>query len=281
VSQLFDRRAWIQISSQRFIGLHLRFKVTKTLTGDANTADISVFNLSTSSRAAIPAANIPVILVAGYKDATEVIFAGDVRTVDHKREGADWVTHLRAGDGEACFERAYCVKSFGPGTELSGVLDYIAGQMGISVKDAVQKIRTGGIATVVSTYLQGVSLQGRAVRELDRVTKAAGVEWSIQDGTLQLLEPGKTTNDPAVLLSPKTGLIASPDHGKPQRPGEPSYLKAKSLLNGGLRPGRAVQLDSEGHRGGQYRVQKVEHQGELDGPSWYSEVYLTPRAAST
>jgi hypothetical protein len=278
VSLLYDRRAWVQIGARRFDGLHIRFKVTKTLTADANLCDISVYNLSAASRAEIPIADVPVLLVAGYKDSVEVLFSGNVRTVDHKRDGADWVTHMRAGDGEVCFEKAYSTKSFGPGTKTTDVLQYLAGQMGISVKDAVAKLRQGGLPGVMQ-YLQGYSVQGRTVRELDRVTKAAGVEWSIQDGSLQLLEPGKVTADSAVLLSAATGMISSPDHGKPHKKGQPVYLKVKSLLNGGLRPGRAVRLESAGHTGN-FRVEKVEHDGEVDGATWYSECYLVPLASA-
>jgi hypothetical protein len=275
VAALFGRRAWIQVGDRRFDGLHLHFKVTKTLTGDANPAEISVFNLAAASRAALPTKDVPVVLVAGYVGATEVIFAGDIRTVDHVRQGPDWVTHLRAGDGEACFERSYSVASFGPNTPITAVFEAFAKDLGVSVKDALQRLRSGDVKAAFSTFLQGYSAQGRTVRELDRVTKAAALEWSIQDGVLQLLEPGKVTADVAVKLSAKTGLIGSPDHGKPQKPNAPSYLHAKSLLNGGLRPGRAVVLEAA-DRSGDYRVERVTHVGELDGQAWYSQVDLVP-----
>jgi len=73
VTTLFDRAGFCQIGDRRFLNLHFRFKVTKSLSGEPNTAEVQVWGLSESSRAAIPDATVPVLLVAGYKDATEVV----------------------------------------------------------------------------------------------------------------------------------------------------------------------------------------------------------------
>jgi len=273
VTTLFDRAGFCQIGDRRFLNLHFRFKVTKSLSGEPNTAEVQVWGLSESSRAAIPDATVPVLLVAGYKDATEVVFFGDARTVDHEKQGPDWVTHIRCGDGERRYEDAYSAMSFGPGTEVKKVIEQLATDLGVSSRDALQALRSGDVKTAFSKFLQGYAAQGRTVRELDRVTKAAQVDWSTQDGSLQLLEPGKATKDEAVLLSPATGMILSPTHGKPQKPGEPSYLKVRSLLMPRIRPGRSVQVDSAQYKG-VYRCERVVHAGDIYGQEWQTETDL-------
>ncbi len=212
----------------------------------------------------------PVILVAGHAGNSQVIYSGEVRTIDHVREGADWVTHIQSGDGEQAFGR-FGASSFAPGAALADVVDELTKQMRISAVDAVAQLRRGDIAGGSKTFLQGFTSAGRSVRDLDKALKSAGIEWSIQDGALQLVPPGKATQERAFVLSADSGLIGSPDHGAPGKDGEPPILKAKCLLNGAITPARTIRLEAIS-RQGFYRVETVEHAGDTHGPEWTSSI---------
>lgn len=268
---LWGREAWAVVNDVEVRGLRLVFKAKKTKKPDPNNLDLKIYNLAPATRAKLTAAATPpVVLVAGHAGAPQVIFSGEARTIDHVRDGPDWVTHVQSGDGEQAFSQ-FGAASFGPGAQLADIVEQLAGQAGIAAKDAVAQLRRGDLKGGSKTFLQGFTAAGRSVLDLDRVLKAAGVEWSIQDGVLQLVNPGEATQEEAFVLSAETGLLGSPDHGAPGKKGEPPLLKARCLLNGGIKPDRAIRLEAVS-RQGFYRVETVEHAGDTHGQDWTTTI---------
>lgn len=274
-TSLYRRDWYVIIGDHKVAGLRMRFKVEKTLLGDPNTLDLHVYNLSAATRSKMQKRGVPVVLVAGYKDNAQVIFSGDVQAVDHLRDGANWDTHLQSGDGAEVFRTAFSSHSFKAGTTWKDVAGTIAKDLGINVGDAVSKLGTGDFAGAIDVFLKGYTAHGPAVAEFDRVMRAGGLEWSIQDGKLQIVKGRNPTSDEAVKLSPSTGLVGSPDHGSPEKDGQPSLLKVRSLLQGGIRPGRAVVLEAAAVSG-RYRAAKVTHEGDTHGGEWYTGMELEP-----
>jgi hypothetical protein len=282
MSVQYKRDGWVQIGTHAFKGLHLKFHVKKSLDADPNAADIQVYGLSPASRALIGSVDMvtapstpaqTILLMGGYEDAVQLLFLGNAKSIDHAKEGPDWVTHIRCGDGELDYQSAFSSWSMGPGTTLAQVITRLGADLWLDTKTAMTQLAAlvpGGMK-----FLQGYSAHGRTVRELDRVTDKADIEWSIQDGSLQLLAEGTGLKEAAKVISATTGMVGSPDHGKPQREGEVSYLKVKCFLDGSIRPGRCIHLVSQSTTG-DYRCERVEHQGELAGPAWYSEVQMVP-----
>lgn len=272
---LYDREAWVQIDGLKVAGLRLQFKAEKSLKGDPNTLDLHVFNLSATTRAQIQRKGAKVVLVAGYKDESQVVFVGDARTIDHLRVGAEWDTHVQCGDGEVAFAKSFSSFSFGPGATWKDVVAQLGKDLQAGTGDAIRKVVGGDLGGAIDSFVNGFTAHGPTVREIDRVMDAAKLEWSIQDGHLQILAPKSTTAETAIVLSPKTGLLGSPDHGAPEKDGSPSVLKATSLLQAGLRPGRAVKIETGSIRGS-YRVEKVTHEGDTHGPEWHSTIEALP-----
>lgn len=268
---LYDREAFVFVDDRRIEGLRLKFKADKSLKSDPNTLDLHVFNLSAETRAGMKTRGAQVILVAGYRGDSEIVFSGGARTVDHVRTGAEWDTHIQCGDGEIAYRTSLSSFSFGPGTKWKDVVGRLSGDLKVKAGDALAKVKKGDLNGSIDTFLQGYTANGPTVREIDRVMKAAGLEWSIQDGKLQILRPAKATEETVIVLSPTSGLIGSPDHGTPEKDKGVPVLKARSLLRGGLRPGRSMKIESAAIRGF-YRIEKVTHEGDTHGPEWYSSV---------
>jgi hypothetical protein len=275
VTVLYDREAWVQVDDRKIAGLRLKFKAEKSLKGDPNTLDLHVFNLSATTRAAMQKKGATVVVVAGYKGEAQVIFSGQARTIDHVRVGSEWDTHVQCGDGEIAFAKSFSSFSFGPGAKWSDVVAQIGKDLATNTQDAISKIAGGNLKGAIDSFVQGYTASGPSVREMDRVMRAAGLEWSIQDGRLQILTKRGTSDDSAIVLSPSTGLIGSPDHGAPEKSGGPSVLKAKALLQAGIRPGRTLKLDTAALRGF-YRVEKVTHEGDTHGQEWHSTIEALP-----
>lgn len=278
----FNRDWRVIVGTTEIVGLRVSFKAKKTGKADPNTLDLGIYNLSAATRAKVSADERPaVVLMAGYKGAAGVIFAGPARTIDHVREGADWKTHITCGDGEQAYVGVSSF-SFKAGSRKGDVVARVTEdlkQLGIDTGDAKRALQEGGIAGLKEYFTQGYAAAGRSMKELDRLAQACGFEYSIVDGRLVITQLERPTNEEMVVLSPATGLIGSPDHGAPEKGAEEkkavSLLKARALLNGELRPLRGMRLETSS-RSGNYRIETVEHVGDSHGPEWFSNVEARP-----
>lgn len=239
MATLFRRSATLQVGTTKIEGLRIAASVKKTLQSEPNTAEISVWNLSPTNRARFQEKNQTLLLQAGYDDQLEQIFVGDVSVVTTTREGPDWLTKVVCGDGERAFREAKITQSFKAGTTKEQVLKEYLGKSGLDYVKDLASLFNKSDKTKPQEYAKGFSVSGSVSKELNRFCESNGLEWSIQNGLLQLLPKGKTVDNTAFLLKPTTGLIGSPQIG------EKGIVKARSLLNGKLNPGKQVKIESE------------------------------------
>jgi hypothetical protein len=279
VSELFQRAVRVIIGTKLVTGLRVQFKVKKTSKPEPNDGEVTIYNLSAESRAALASKGTRIIVEAGYGDTIAQIFAGDSRAVDHVHEGPDWLTKVQLGDGERAYRWEMVSESFKPGNTFADVFARVARSTSLDVEDAIRAVS----ANVHEQFTQGYTAHGRALLEVGKLLKGRGLEHSIQDGKLQVLKEGSALSDTGPLLSAATGLIGSPAHGtaansKPSATGAvrgPQMLKVKSLLQPGLRPGGRFHLESLSVKG-DFRVVNVNHVGDTFGGDWFSEVEALP-----
>jgi hypothetical protein len=269
MSDLFMRDWAVTIDSLRLTGLRVVFKATKNIGAEPNTLDLKVYNISRSHRAALGKKGVKVIVEAGYKGNVSVVFSGDARTVDHLRDGPDWVTHVQCGDGERAYVYSRVNLSFGPGISVADVVTQIAQATGLNPGNVKDRL-AGALPRNIKQFTQGFVASGKAARELSRVLRSLGMSWSIQDGAIQVLKDDRdTASNTAVLLNSQTGLVGSPDHGSPDKKGKSSVLKVRSLLQPKIKPGSKLKIESSSANGF-YRCEKVEHNGDSAGQEWYT-----------
>lgn len=271
MAQLFGRSVTVVVGSLLIKGLRVQFKAKKSTKKEPNELELVIYNLSETSRASLQAKGTRIIVEAGYGETSAQIFSGDSRLIDHQHEGPNWVTKVQCADGERAYLYARVNESFRAGTTVANVFARVAEATGLDAVDAVATVRR----TVTEQFTRGYTARGRASAEIDRLLKNRGLEWSIQDGRLQVVAPGVAITTQAVLLSPSTGLIGSPTHGTPAKKGKAQTLKVKSLLQPGLRPAAKIRIESAATNG-DFRVETVIHQGDSLGQDWYSEVEALP-----
>lgn len=247
--------------------LRVQFKVDKTITKEPNTADISVTNLSQTTRALLQSRGTKVVLSAGYEGSLGQLFSGDSRSIDHVRKGADWVTRIQCGSGERQYRFATVSQSFAPGTPKSAAVMAAISAMQLDPGNA-----TAQLAGIAAQYVSGYAMHGKASAELDSLLSGLGLEWSIQDGQVQVLPPGQPTAEDAVLVNAQSGLLDSPEHGAPEVVGGPPVLKLKSLINPLIRPGRTILVQSQQVNSQKFLPVKVNHSGDTKGGEWYTQV---------
>ncbi len=260
---LFSRIAELSIGDTQISGLDVSFFVEKTLTSEPNTAEIKIYNLNDANRKTLrDQQHIPVLLKAGYAGSVGLLFKGDLTEVFSQREGPDWVTTIRSGDGLVALRSAVVQQSFKAGTPMLDVLKSMAKTLGISTGDAIQKLERLGLENIDNS----MAVSGNSMNQLHKALKPLGLEASIQDNALQILVSGKALEQTAVLLSPETGLLGSPqlsNHG---------VLRVQALLNHELFPGRKIKVDSGEIKELNFKIQRVNFRGDTAGSDWTVDI---------
>lgn len=270
---LYNRYCALTIGTQRFTDIRVTFKVEKHLRKTPNPAEIAVYNLASSARMVTINRGTPLVLTAGYVGNAATLYVGEIVAMNHKREGTEWVSTYECRDGDAAWLK-YASRSYASGTPRLTVVRDLAADMGYAVNsDAAALIEAYG------STRSGLVTHGHAFAELEKVLRPLGLGWSIQDGQLQVIEAGGATQENAILLNPKTGLIQVPErqeqYHKPGsvNKGKPVQVRAVSLLQPAIRPGRQVRLESDDLTG-YYICQTVTHSGDTHGNEWQSEMVL-------
>jgi hypothetical protein len=269
MGEFYGRKVKLQIDDLIVDELRVSFRIERAHTPPPNTAVVQVYNLSPSSRKAVHKKGVRLVLEAGYADGIEQLCAGDTRTASTTQTGADAITKIECGDGEALQRTSRISESFKKGTAIASIAEKVAKATGLGLGNIKDKIQAGDVDGLLTETLNGKVVSGNAYAILVETMKSLGYKVSVQDGQLVALADGETTNETVYSLAPDSGLIGSPEAG------EKGIIKARSLLLPALRPGRRVELRSRIYDG-LFRIEKAVHVGDTHGTEWYSDTELRP-----
>lgn len=262
--RIFDRAWRVQVGDLDASAMACKFKISRTLSGYAGTCELEIRNLTDEHRRAIVAAprrTTFVEVMAGYRDGMSLLFRGDKRKAIPAREGPDWLVKITAGDGEHAMRNTRVSRSFARNTTVQSVVEHIASAMGVGVGNAAEALRGASLGQVGGIFPEGTVLYGLASAELTRLVASVGMEWSVQDGNLQILPRGGALARTAILLSPSTGLIETPEVVNRRT------LTVKACLIPGLVPGQQVVIESAVATGA-WRISQAEYAGDTHGAEW-------------
>lgn len=239
--------------------LRVAFSVSRSISGSPNTFSIKLWNLAPGNRNAIGKELKNVQLEAGYVPPEGggnlgIIAKGQIRDVQHDREGPDIITTVSCGDGDLAYRKATISKTLPKGTKLETVVEEVYKEM---QKQGIEK-GEWKFPEQPKTYKRPYSMCGSCTRELDVLGRGNKFYWSIQNGVMELI-PSDGYLEGMILISPTTGMIGSPsitDNG----------VKVKALLNPEARPNRLMEIQSEvlEMNGAQsiYRISQVDFDGD-------------------
>lgn len=246
--------------------LRLDFDIEKDNKPGPNKAKIEVYNLNAEHRKAVQVKGVRILLSAGYPGTQAQIFSGDLRFGNSEKHGADWITKLECGDAERALTQGRISESFNPGTAISDVIGSLVKAMKIDGGNLTQKAKS-----MVRTFADGHSVHGLASAELTRLLEPEGLEWSVQDGRIEVLGIAETVGDQVPLISADTGMVGSPEYGTGEKLKGESFLKVKSLLQPAIRPGSKFHVKSKSIDG-DFKCRKVKLVGSTHGGDFYSEI---------
>lgn len=262
MAELFGRVAILRVGDREWEGLRIAFDVRRSLRKKPNIAkSIRIYGLNVDNIGEVMTKGALVQLTAGYTSTADVIFSGQLSRAQVVRQGADLAVDITARDGGAAWQRVVS-RSVNSSAALRSVVADIASDMGVTVDPATLKGITGSARG-------SMILRGYARDSLDVVLTAAGYEWSVQDGALQVVRAGASLQNAAVVLSPDTGLVSEPMALEKGR-----GWTARALMQPRIRPGRIVLLKSKRVTGA-FKASVVEHAGDTHSPSrWTTTIEL-------
>lgn len=261
--QAFRRAYRLTIGDLSITELDIEFTITRSLKKEPNTADIRIRNLHPDNRRRIEQArSVRVVLEAGYAPplGTSMIFAGDLREIYTERDGADWVTHVATGDAEQTSKKARIHITFQPGTAVRKVIEETAKKL-IGSYGNLKSIANIEVPNLGEKFNTGTVVSGNAAKELDRLLLSAGLEYSVQNGVLQVVKRGEGLDGTAILLTPATGLVGSPSVSSD------GTVRFRCLMIPDLFPGRKVQLDAINAKG-VFIVDACKYVGDTASNDW-------------
>jgi hypothetical protein len=259
-------------------GLAIEFIIEKSLKStEPNTCQIKVANMAPWVRMKLSGQKaLNVKLEAGYEGATSQLYFAQARSAWTTRDGNDYVTHIESTDTIARPAGVKKTKKIQPGSEtgslyrtmgakvpLATALMTLTQALGIGQGNLQQALAYGGVSL---TSINSSALIGNGAQRMTDICRSAGLEWSIQDGNLQLLNVGQIlSTEKAIFLSDDTGLIGSPSVDSQ------GALSLQTLLIPGLVPGVLIQMNSDFVQGG-YRIEKIRYTGDTYGNDWYAHI---------
>lgn len=258
--------------SQIHSTLRVAFRAERNSQKEPSPAEITIWNLSKDSRAFLESIVAPVVLEAGYAGQAFQIFSGDLIYAATQRQGVDWVTKLQIQDGARKYRSARINESLGPGTTLSDAIQKAADALGLPLGNLTSHLSP--VRGKTTAFGKGVVLSGKAEEQLDKLLKLAGYEWSIQDGQLQVLAPAETLPTEIVVLNSDSGLVGSPESARDDKT-KKTFVKARSLLQPGLFPGRTVRLEGAAVSG-DFKIERAIYTGDSWGQDWYVDIEAKP-----
>jgi len=268
MSRLSGRQIYLQIDTIKINGLRIHFKAEKSLAKDPNKCEVKVWNLTPDQRAQLTKKRTPTVaLSAGYAGETTSIFLGEVISVLHEKDkrSSDVITTVNTTDGGDKMQKARVNMSFGPRTKIDAVLRALVKSLGLKEGNVSRVAAELAKGTKQDIYLGGVTLSGNASQELTQLIRSAGLEWSVQDGAVQILNPGKAINSSAVLLDESVLLDTPTVNTK-------GIVTGRTFIQRDFLPGRQVRIQHEFVKGA-FRLEKCTYTGDtgVGEDEWYVE----------
>lgn len=260
--------------------LHISFSVERTDSQTLNTSKITLWNLTEEHINTLMRDKCQVVINAGYKNGMPCVFKGTITNVTTALDGADRATDIEAVDGFGELKDTYISLSYRGDVNAHTIIEACARMLGMSVVYSKKAKHEAEIAYLSSGY----SYVGAVKNALTKACLLAKVQWTIQNGVLQVYKSGETVSNTVQVLSEDTGLIGVPRkiYNSAVASGEDTGSSLQSSLfgyevdyymNGNINVNDLVKLESRVVTG-VFRVYKLQISGDNLSGDWHCTAQL-------
>lgn len=271
MTRAYQRRLYVRVGTREVSALDVGFTVDRSIDYTQNTARIQIFGLSAETRKDLQSragSGVNCEVLVGYADQPPPmrLFLGDLRVISSQRQGPEWITSIESGDGDIV-KQTEVTGSWPEGSSLKQVVSDIAGALRQSGQDILS-----AMAGVPDQALDGpLAVHGRGDDALRDQLDKLGLEHSWQNQELQILRKNGSKGGNAVLLTPQTGLLDSPEVQGIRGFIRVPVVNASSLLNPLITPGGLVRVESSAWSG-TLTARRVTHSGQSWGGEWMTSI---------
>ncbi|MDP8078326.1 phage protein [Phocoenobacter skyensis] len=260
---------------------HIDFDIKKNNKEEPNIHNVKVYNLSPETINKLSEPDLFCVLYAGYEgeDSAVLLAAGNITETYLKRDKTGTIFNIEFVDGWVAIRDTAVSLSYGSGASAKEIIKDIAKQMGLSLM-MNDKIKD-------RTWQHGFSFYGVAHQALHKIVRGAGLEWSIQDNKLQVIEECGATTRQAVVFNSGSGLIGSPERiriaskeKRASKKGNRQKLngwRITSLLTPTVKPKDKIKLECK-DIDGVFVVDSVKHTGSFMGNQWQTVLEVRENA---
>ena len=205
--------------------LRMSFNIVKNRSFASNVADISIYNLSPTTRNELVNIRDFVTFSAGYREngGEQIIFTGDSLSVDHDFALPDIITKIKAGDAVGRIIDTYIPISFASNTQVREIVEFVADKIGVNV---IYFVETENLV-----YPLGYKDVDSARNILTVVCNKLNLTWTVQDGNLIITKKNQGNNKEIKPVNAKNGMV-----GVPEKYMDKGYLQYASLPKNGEPP---------------------------------------------
>ena len=242
--------------------LRVRFDIDKNSIGASNKAKIELYNLAAQTRQAIKKGYV-IQLQVGYNSLIDTVFIGNVINTKSDRNGPDIITSLECGDGESAITYSVLDKSYPAGTTLVQILQDTAKAMSLGNPTNPVGINSGiAVGIPNQVFNKGFIAHGPCKDTLDKLLIPQGLEWSIQNGNLNIIPITNYNGQNAIVVSSSTGMIGVPSKNE-------FFLIFEHLINPKIVPGALIQMVSENAAlNGFNKIKRSHFEGDSHDQKW-------------
>lgn len=291
---LYGRKFRVYVADQQgdawdVSNLRCTFAIEKVALATANYAEITIYNLTNDAETSIIKEGVRVIVEAGYDgfintetgEQTEAkqygkIFDGDViQFLRGREDNVDYTLTLICLDGDSFLNNNIIKTTLTAGMTQRQLVDHITAK-------PLTPTEIGRISPELSTQRlpRGKVFFGMPKDYLGDIARDNAASFWVDDGQVYIAKATDITAEEALVLTPQTGLIGTPQQKQ-------DGVSFKCLLNPLIRLMAMVKLDntmirqqkyqigqipSQLDQDGQYQVYKLRHVGDTRGDEWYTEV---------
>lgn len=275
----WKRAATLQIGAKVYdlAKLYFTFDIPFVDSEELNTATITAYNLSKSTRSEIKK-GMAVIVNAGYEGDIGCIFVGKVSRAASKQQGTEWVTTITAATALDEWLTSEVNKTYAAGSKASAILSDLLNIFGVEI----------GTFELVEDkeYPRGKVCKGKVknvVREI--VTLDCKSRFLIRNNTVIINDPTKGLNL-GYVLSADTGLLKATEEMEDTEPvtnqttidnggeAEEQTYTRRCLLNYHMAAADVVTI-KERVLNGSFLIKSGRHVGNPTG-DWVTEIEVKP-----
>jgi len=279
VSRFFGRQFEVLINDDIFIeattGRQFRivFEVLVDFNGSHSYADIAIYNLSKTTESKAFTKGSIIGLRAGYDDAIDFIFKGEIRNTFKERDGPDTITRIIAHGGSEATKSVN--KSLGKGVKVTALIRECATALGFPI------VMNDDDFANESVYSRGYSLNGDPAKILDKLANTHGFSYTIENRRIVVVGKNSFRSGTPYVISQANGMEGIPEITE-------VGVDANVRLTPKIRIGGQIDVQSElstfnfsnlyfqnipaNAGSGIYNVQRLKYSGDSWGDTWTTSV---------